>query len=419
MPRRFAPPAPVRPLARTFYLLGDERVYASHVPEMYNRVMNRLGIRGHCIPLGLPEESLGVTLAAALDQGFAGAVVTARCQEAIVSHLDCLSEGARFIGAVNTIVCRDRHLKGYNTNAIGFMDSLREGDIDVVGRKALVIGTGGASRAVIFVLRWLSARHVAVVGQREDRLAELHTLFSVEPVMLSRLSVWPSDAEIIINATPPLASSEGEASGLRQAIGRLRLPFLEVVIDLNVPPASRIKIKARSNCDTGIFEYLGGKSKRVISVVGHIHIDVERPIRRREFRQSGILQTCNHQVAISRIDSAVPVQFGRAVHRIKRKFLSRVRGADKHVLRQTLDPADMILRHDHPAHTPARHREAFGKRVHNIDVVDDLQSRDRRLVIIDPMVNLVRDKRRTLALAGIGQSLESREIKHRLRRIGR
>lgn len=204
---------------------------------MYNRVMRRLGIRGHCVPLKVAVEGIGVTLTGMRTLGFAGGAVSAPFKEAIISHLDSLSEGANLIGAANTIVCKESHLKGYNTNAIGFMESLRHWEIDVAGRRALVIGTGGVSRAVIFILKWLSARHVTVAGRRQERLAALKDRFGIEPIEISQLSRWPSDAELVINATPYSVAEELSSSGLAGEMGRLRLPFLQVVLDLNVPPA--------------------------------------------------------------------------------------------------------------------------------------------------------------------------------------
>jgi len=77
-----------------------------------------------------------------------GSCVTVPHKEAVIPYLDRVSEGARRIGAVNTIVNRDGTLEGYNTDVTGFLRALREdGDFDPAGKRVLLLGAGGAARA--------------------------------------------------------------------------------------------------------------------------------------------------------------------------------------------------------------------------------------------------------------------------------
>ena len=82
---------------------------------------------------------------------FTGLNVTIPYKEAIIPFLDELSEAAREIGAVNTIRFRDGLLKGFNTDVMGFKDSLFTW-LDEIPKGALILGTGGAAKAVSFVL---------------------------------------------------------------------------------------------------------------------------------------------------------------------------------------------------------------------------------------------------------------------------
>ncbi|MDD3405551.1 MAG: shikimate dehydrogenase [Paludibacteraceae bacterium] len=85
-----------------------------------------------------------------------GLNVTIPYKETIMDYLDELDETARLVGAVNTIkFCPNGHLKGYNTDVIGFEQTLRP-ILKSYHQKALVLGTGGASKAVAFVLRQLN-----------------------------------------------------------------------------------------------------------------------------------------------------------------------------------------------------------------------------------------------------------------------
>ena len=99
----------------------------------------------------------------------AGASITIPYKEAVLPMMDVLSEGANIIGAVNTIVRDGDRLKGYNTNAIGVMDALNEAGFEVDGKAALVFGTGGAARAVVFILNWLRAANIFVAGRNRDK----------------------------------------------------------------------------------------------------------------------------------------------------------------------------------------------------------------------------------------------------------
>ena len=95
--------------------------------------------------------------------GFAGVNVTFPCKEAVLPLLDEVSPEARLIGAVNTVtIDRDGRTKGYNTDRIGFRRGFEETLGRIEGETVLLVGAGGAGRAVAFALLDLGARHVVV-----------------------------------------------------------------------------------------------------------------------------------------------------------------------------------------------------------------------------------------------------------------
>ena len=91
---------------------------------MFSRVMEKVGLRSAYVPFRIRPEHIGQAVQSLRILNMAGANVTVPYKEAVVPHLDVLSEGANIIGAVNTIVQTGDTLKGYNTNAIGIMDAL-------------------------------------------------------------------------------------------------------------------------------------------------------------------------------------------------------------------------------------------------------------------------------------------------------
>jgi shikimate dehydrogenase len=101
---------------------------------------------------------------------------------------DKLSQRAKLAGAVNTVVMKDNKLYGYNTDFYGFEYLLNRADVDVSGKKCLVLGSGGASHTVVKVLESLGAGEIIVISRNgEDNYNNLDKHY---------------DAQIIVNATP-------------------------------------------------------------------------------------------------------------------------------------------------------------------------------------------------------------------------
>ncbi|WP_295149629.1 shikimate kinase [uncultured Peptoniphilus sp.] len=119
---------------------------------------------------------------------FKGINVTIPYKEVSIKYLDELDELAREIGAVNTIVNRDGRLIGYNTDYLGFDYSLNFYEIDLKGKKVLILGSGGASKMLQKLVRDKGAKEFVVISRSsEDNYDSLDKF---------------SDFEVIINATP-------------------------------------------------------------------------------------------------------------------------------------------------------------------------------------------------------------------------
>ena len=123
----------------------------------------------------------------ALNGGLDAFNVTIPYKKDIIPFLDEISPEASAIGAVNTVVRRDGRLYGYNTDYFGFEYMLSLSGIDPKGKKALVLGRGGASLTVAAVLRDKGVSALTVLGSRDN---------TPENISLCR------DVEIIVNATP-------------------------------------------------------------------------------------------------------------------------------------------------------------------------------------------------------------------------
>lgn len=127
----------------------------------------------------------------------------------VLEYLDELSESARLIGAVNTIVNNNGKLFGENTDGKGFMESLRENGVDPSGKKVVLLGAGGAARAITVELSLAGASAITVVNRPEDQnlgnsLMEIlkQICKSVCYVSWDKTYSVPQDTDILINATP-------------------------------------------------------------------------------------------------------------------------------------------------------------------------------------------------------------------------
>ena len=120
---------------------------------------------------------------------FHGINVTIPYKKTVVPYCDELSEAARHVGCVNTILCReDGSLYGHNTDYDGFLWLIRYSGADVRGKKAVVLGTGGASLTVLAVLHDLGVGEIINVSRTgEENYSNLHRHY---------------DADILVNATP-------------------------------------------------------------------------------------------------------------------------------------------------------------------------------------------------------------------------
>ena len=139
-------------------LLGRD-LQGSLSPALHNECYRSLGVSGLYQPIDftrrkIADEDLADILTSLIRLGFSGVNVTHPFKTAILPLLDDVSEDAMRLGAVNTVVIRDGKTTGHNTDWLGFSAQLAtlEKANAVVGGPALVLGAGGAGRAVIHAL---------------------------------------------------------------------------------------------------------------------------------------------------------------------------------------------------------------------------------------------------------------------------
>jgi shikimate dehydrogenase len=166
-------------MKRALVGLIGANIQKSLSPILHEDAFAAAGIRGHYHLMDLDRLS-GRTLADLLDAtralGFGGVNITYPCKEAVLPLLDEISPEARRIGAVNTVtIDARRRTAGYNTDRSGFRASFEEslGRAAVAGKSVVLVGAGGAGRAVAFALCELAAAAVLVHDTDGSRAAAL------------------------------------------------------------------------------------------------------------------------------------------------------------------------------------------------------------------------------------------------------
>jgi len=184
-------------------LIG-EGIGRSRTPRMHECEAARQGLalRYEILdPLQMPgRPSLKAILAHVRAQGFAGVNVTHPFKQLALDHVDCLAPEAAAIGALNTIVFADGTATGHNTDASGFAASLAEALPEGVPASTLLIGAGGAGRAVAFALKSAGTARLLVYDRDAEAAAVLASAVGGEPV--DDLAEAANAAGGIVNATP-------------------------------------------------------------------------------------------------------------------------------------------------------------------------------------------------------------------------
>ncbi len=193
--------------------------------------------------------------------------VTIPYKQAVIPYLDEISDSARAIGAVNCIVNRDGKLFGHNTDYSGFLYTLQHNNIKVTGEKVLVLGNGGAAKAIMAALASLNPKELITVKYKEEpgtvtyeQAARLHT-----------------DASFIVNTSPVGMYPKVDDSPMDIA----PYPALNAVVDIIYnPTTTKLLAQAKNRGITAVngLEMLVAQAKYAVE----LFLDKELPEERIE-----------------------------------------------------------------------------------------------------------------------------------------
>ena len=188
---------------RPFFIVADP-VHHLRTPEVFNQRLQRSGFDGLLMPAHVQADGLEAFVRGVRQmQNLAGLIVTVPHKIAIVPFCDELSATAQKVGSVNTIRVESGRLIGENFDGIGLVKGLLAEGYDVKGRNALLLGSGGAARAIAFALADAGVERLVISNRSSEKAREL----ALAVARVHDIDVYAdenqdlADTHLIVNAT--------------------------------------------------------------------------------------------------------------------------------------------------------------------------------------------------------------------------
>ena len=138
-------------------------------PMMHNKSFEALGLDYRYLAFEVTEDTLESAVDGLKTLGARGFNLTMPCKNKMVALCDELSPAAKLIGAVNTVVNENGRLIGHNTDGIGYMQSVRDAGYDIIGKKMVLLGAGGAATAILVQAALDGVREISVFLRKTSR----------------------------------------------------------------------------------------------------------------------------------------------------------------------------------------------------------------------------------------------------------
>lgn len=197
----------------------------SRSPKLHGYWLEQYAIDGAYVPLAVEPAKFDLALRGLQAAGFRGVNVTVPHKEAAFSACDTVDLNAKRIGAVNTIVFReDGSVRGSNTDAFGFIENIRQ-NTAWPGGVAVVLGAGGAARAICVALIYAGAAEIRLINRTRSRAESLSAEFGD----IIRVFDWENRSDAQVSASMLVNTT---------SLGMTGQPPLD--LDLGMLPASAI-----------------------------------------------------------------------------------------------------------------------------------------------------------------------------------
>ena len=234
---------------KVFCVIGNP-IEHSLSPIMHNAAFRHLNIDAVYVSFKVEEETLEDAVRGMSSLGICGMNVTMPHKTAIVKYLDETDPAAKFVGAVNTVLNANGKLVGFNTDGVGALRALEENYVKPRGKKFLLLGAGGAGRAIAFQLAQ-EADELAILNRDAKKarvLADaLRKRFNKkvvgESLLHNVLKNWIKDVDVLINATSVGMRPHQNETLVEKSLLRPELIVMDIVYD---PIETRLLKDAKS-----------------------------------------------------------------------------------------------------------------------------------------------------------------------------
>ncbi|MCL5077195.1 MAG: shikimate dehydrogenase [Actinobacteria bacterium] len=196
---------------KVFAVIGDP-IDHSLSPVLLNRAFTEANVDAVFVALGVSRSGLGKAMDGVRALGISGLSVTMPHKEAIIQHLDRVTDRSKRLGSVNCVFWEGGKLVGDSTDGPALVESL-QADLkdEIAGRSVLILGTGGAARAIVLALADAKVKEVVVVGRNSDAVERVLDLGG--GIARKGVAGDAAHVDIIINATS-VGMADTEGSGL-------------------------------------------------------------------------------------------------------------------------------------------------------------------------------------------------------------
>lgn len=192
---------------QVYGIIGDP-IEHTVSPAMHNAAFSELGLNCRYIPFKVLPEDLEASLQGIRALNIRGINITIPHKVAAIRYLDEIDPPVENYGAVNTVVNENGYLKGYNTDASGFLKALQEQGVNPMRKNIVLLGAGGAARAISVMLADKGAeltilnRHLPAAKSLADRIVRLYRREArVLELNEDNLKTTTDEADILINTT--------------------------------------------------------------------------------------------------------------------------------------------------------------------------------------------------------------------------
>ena len=180
------------------YGLLGEKLTHSLSPEVHESILKNLNVKATYSLFQVEKKNVCKVIDSLKVLGIAGINVTIPYKEEIIKYLDNVSEEAKNIGSVNTVFIKDGKSYGYNTDYFGFGNMLKREDVNPEGKIVVVLGAGGAAKAIIQYFKDIKAKDIFLVSRNKEKVYDKYKGISV----INYEELKEIKGDIIVNTTP-------------------------------------------------------------------------------------------------------------------------------------------------------------------------------------------------------------------------